>query len=327
MDNPLATLDTVDGKPVLRFVRRLAHPQAKVWRAVTDPDEMAHWFPARISTELRVGAAMRFSFGDDALDGGGQWGHGEILELDPPKVYAFRWHDSVIRIELVPDGAGCVLHFSETLGGVGTHGDRPSVARQAPGWEACLLALTTRLDGAAAPAPDGAWFLAQAERYVEEFGLGEGEAVAAGDGFVVRFERDLVPAHDEVWALLAGDTEPAVGAPPPVGFTHGYTTPGTVTAVEPARALEYGYLDGGAVAGRVRFELRHQEPLGTRLVVTQTVPARLADTLPVTLAAWQTHLELLFAALFGEGRRQWPSERTDELTKRYADRMGANAST
>lgn len=321
MDIPLATLDTVDGRPVLRFVRRLAHAQAKVWRAVTDPDEMAHWFPARISTDLRVGAPMRFSFGDDDLDGGEQWAHGEILELDPPKVYAFRWHDSVIRIELVPDGDGCVLHFSETLGGVGTHGDRASVARQAPGWDACLLALTARLGGGPPPATDTAWFLARAERYVEEFGLGEGEVRETADGFVVRFERDLVPAHEEVWAMLTEGRQPVAGAAPPVPFTHGYTTAGAVTAVEPGRVLEYGYLDGDDVAGRVRFELRHQEPLGTRLVVTQTVPTRLADALPVTLAAWQTHLELMFAALHGDVRCPWPTERTEELTKRYADRL------
>lgn len=321
MDTPLATLDTIDGRPVLRFVRRLAHPPTKVWRAVTDPAEMAHWFPARITTELRVGAPMRFSFGDDALDAAGKWEHGEILELESPRVYAFRWNDSVVRIELVPDGGGCVLHFSETLGGSGTHGDRPSVARQAPGWEACLLALAARLDDRPAPAPDQVWFLAHAERYVEEFGLGEGEVDETANGFVVRFERDLVPAHDEVWATLTDGTDPGVDAAPPARFTHGYTTAGTVTAVEPGRVLEYGYRDGADVAGRVRFELRHQEPLGTRLVVTQTVPFRLADTLAVTLAAWQTHLELLFAALHGDVRCPSPVERTDELTKRYAERL------
>jgi uncharacterized protein YndB with AHSA1/START domain len=318
----MATLDTIDGgRLVLRFVRHLAHTQSKVWRAVTEPAEMAHWFPAKIATELRAGAPMRFSFGDDDLDAGDRWAHGEVLEFDPPRVYAFRWNDSVIRVELVPDGAGCVLYFSETLAGVGTHGDRPSVARQAPGWEACLLALAARLDNGPAPGTEPAWFLATAERYVEEFGLGEGDVHETADGFVVRFERDLVPAHDKVWEQLTGDATPAVGLAPPVRFTHGYTTPGTVTAVEPGRVLEYGYLDGDDVAGRVRLELCHQEPLGTRLVVTQTVPSRLADTLAVTLAAWQTHLELLFAALYGDVRCPWPVERTNELTKRYADRL------
>ncbi|MBV8934055.1 MAG: SRPBCC domain-containing protein, partial [Kutzneria sp.] len=56
-----ASLRIVEGTPVLRFERRIAHPPAKVWRAVTDPAEMAHWFPAAVETELRTGAAMRFT--------------------------------------------------------------------------------------------------------------------------------------------------------------------------------------------------------------------------------------------------------------------------
>jgi uncharacterized protein YndB with AHSA1/START domain len=34
-------LRRIDGKPVLRFERVLAHPPAKVWRAVTEPDGCA----------------------------------------------------------------------------------------------------------------------------------------------------------------------------------------------------------------------------------------------------------------------------------------------
>ena len=322
MDRRPATLDTIDGRPVLRFVRRLAHSPAKVWRAVTDPEEMAHWFPARITAELRVGAPMEFSFGDDALDLGKPWATGEILELDPPRVYVFRWYDSVLRIEVVPDGDGCVLHFSQTLGGVGTHGDRPSVARQAPGWDGCLLTLSARLDGAPAPAMDETWFRTHAERYVEDFGLAEGEVREQADGFVLRFERDLVPDHDTVWATLTEDAVPAVGSTPPVRFTHGYLAPGPVTEVEPGRVLEFTCLDGDEPAGRVRFELRHQEPLGTRLVLTQTLPPRLAGSRAELLAAWQVHLELLFAALYGDVRCPWPVERTERLTKLYTDRLG-----
>jgi len=111
----------IDGRPVLRFERQLAHPPAKVWKAITDPAEMAHWFPAAVDfpgavdTELKPGATMRFTFPDAApLD---TTGEGEILEFDPPKVYAFRWNTDVLRFELVPDGSGCRLVFSQTLGG------------------------------------------------------------------------------------------------------------------------------------------------------------------------------------------------------------------
>lgn len=84
-----------------------------------------------------------------------------------------------------------------------------------------------------------------------------------------------------------------------------------MTRVEPGRQVEYA-----VAGGAVRFELRDQEPIGTRLVVTQTLPAA-ADT-ALALAAWHTHLELLFAALHGEVRCPWPEKRTEELRRRYA---------
>lgn len=327
MDTPLGTMRTVEGRPVLRFERRLAHPPEKVWRAVTDPAEMSHWFPAQVDTELRVGASMRFSFGDDKFDLGGKYTEGEILELTRPKVYAFRWADSVLRFELVPEVSGCRLVFTHTLSGTGTEGDRPSVARIAPGWDVCLDTMAARLDSAPAPKVDDVWVLDRAERYVEELGLGEGEVRAHPGGYLVRFERDLVQSVDQVWAALTEPAdpdigEPAVGSAPDVRFTNGYVPAGTVTEVEPPRVLEYTWLHEGAPAGRVRFELNNQEPIGCRLVVTQTLPSTWADLRATALAAWQTHLELLFAALHGDVRCPWPAERTEKLLQMYADRLG-----
>ena len=42
------TLQTIDGRPALRFERRLAHPIERVWRAVTEPAELARWFVAPV---------------------------------------------------------------------------------------------------------------------------------------------------------------------------------------------------------------------------------------------------------------------------------------
>ncbi|MFC4003088.1 SRPBCC domain-containing protein [Prauserella oleivorans] len=314
----LGGLETVGGRPVLRFERRLAHAPERVWRAITDPAETARWFPASIDTEPRAGAPMRFSFGDDA-DPGGRFAEGEVLEYDPPKVYAFRWARSVLRFELVPDGDGCVLSFSHTLSGTGTSGDRPSVARQGPGWERGLEVLAAGLDGRDAPERDGRWFLARAEQYVEEYGLADGELRTTGDGRVVRFERDLVQPPEEVWRVLTEGGVPVAGEPVPVRFTHGHLEPAEVTTVEPVCAVEYGVVP----SGRVRVELRDQEPVGTRLVLTHTLdPAAEAET---ALAAWHTHLELLFAALHGDVRCPWPDARTAELRRRYAERLGTEA--
>jgi len=329
MDHLDGTLETVDGKPVLRFERLLAHPPGKVWTAITDPAEMAHWFPAAVEfpagpgpgSSPRPGAPMRFSFGDDAIDLGGRYREGEVLEFDPPKVYAFRWFDSVLRFELVPEAAGCRLVFTHAFSGAGTWGDRPSAVRNAVGWDACLDALNARLDGRE-PSPAGErWFLQRAEAYADAFGLSEGTVHGQPDGgYLVRFERDLVQPAGTVWQALTQGADPAPGSPPPEGFTHRYTPAGLVTAAEAPRLLEYEWLEDGAPAGRVRFELRHQEPIGTRLVVTETIPPPLEGTRAVALAAWQVHLELLFAALHGD-ERVLRSERTEELVKRYTARL------
>ncbi|WP_199433488.1 SRPBCC family protein [Qaidamihabitans albus] len=306
-----ATLHTVAGKPVLRFERRLAHPPTKVWRAVTDPAEMAHWFPATVETKLEPGAAMRFTFeGEDAaIDG-------EIIEFDPPKVYAFRWNQDVIRIEIVPEGEGCRLFFSHTLGGDWT--GRLGAGRNAAGWDVCLGALEARLAGREHEPPEMTGLM---EHYVAEFGLAEGEVHDTGDGYELRFARDLLwRPVEQLWTLLTEGSEPETGAEPPLRFTNGYVPAGPVTAADAPRLLEYEWRHGGAPAGRVRWEIIHDPEFGTRVELTQTVPTRLADLLPTALAAWQTHLEVLFATVLGADRC-WPEGRVEELREHYAGRL------
>ncbi|HVW45009.1 MAG TPA: SRPBCC family protein [Amycolatopsis sp.] len=295
-----AKLETIGDNPVLRFERRLAHPVAKVWKAVSDPVEMRHWFPARLETELKIGAPIRFVFPEEApVDEGGD---GEILELDPPKVFAFRWNHDVLRFELVPDGDGCLLYFSQTLGG-GALG-RLGAGRNAAGWDHCLGSLAALLDRRAGE-PFTEWLTAM-EHYIERFGLGEGEVVRTADGFDLRFARDLVwkPAAD-MWHLLTVD---------------GFSRTAEVPAGEVTRSAEPRLLEYAAEGGTVRWEITYDAALGARVELTHTVPAALADRVPELLAAWHTRIDQLFAAAHGE-QRPIPPERHAQLAKFYADRM------
>ena len=53
------TLD--DGRPGVRFTRTYDRPIERVWRYVTDPADLAHWFPSKFETgELAPGAQIRF---------------------------------------------------------------------------------------------------------------------------------------------------------------------------------------------------------------------------------------------------------------------------
>jgi uncharacterized protein YndB with AHSA1/START domain len=278
-------LRRIDGKPVLRFERVLAHPPAKVWRAVTEPDELAHWFPAAVAID---GRQMTFSFPDQVATG-------EVLESDPPKVFAFRWNTDVLRFELVPHERGCLLVFTHVLG------DEHGAGRNAAGWDTCLAGLEARLDDR--PFEPPADMLGPMERYIREFGLDEGRL----DDGVVRFVRDLVwRPLDEAWALL---TEEEDGVP--TRATNPHVPAGPVVERTPPRVLAFD-----SPTGRVRWEFRHDPDQGTTVELTHAIndPA----FAPQALAAWHAHLELFFAATFGEIRCPWPADRVAELLDHYS---------
>jgi len=136
------TLHEIEGRFVLRFERRLPHPPAAVWRALTEPDQLAAWFPQRVSYEgaRAAGGRLRFDWGEGDVPPFA----GEILAYDPPRLLEYTWDDETLRWELRPDGAGgCLLIFSDTMD------DRDRPVRNAAGWHACLDALADRLAGRA----------------------------------------------------------------------------------------------------------------------------------------------------------------------------------
>ena len=160
----LATLDETGGGAVLRFERRIGHPPEKVFAAISDPAELAHWFPARVEWELRPGAAIAFRFEDVDVDAPA----GRVLEVEPPRLLAFSWGNDVLRFEVEPEGDGALLRFTHAITGRDDWPARLSAARNAAGWDACLAALTARLDGTDADPPD---WRERSARYVEQFGL------------------------------------------------------------------------------------------------------------------------------------------------------------
>ncbi len=299
-----ATLTEVNGQPTIRLERRLAHRPAKVWRAVTDPAELKHWFPAAVEAELRPGAPMRFTFpGEAVVDG--TW-DGEVLEVDEQKVFMFRWGGDVLRIELVPDGDGCRLVLTQTIGGgdIGLLG----AGRSAAGWDTCLDQLVAGLDGTSLAEPED--WLTPIEHYVERFGIDEGAVEATSDGWRLRFARDLVwrPPAD-VWPKLVALAR------------HEDIPAGRDLTVEEPRVLEYEWHHDGEPAGTVRWELHSDPKLGERVELTQRVPARLADLRARLLATWHLRLAELFAATMGK-QPEAPADRLADLTRHYGTRVG-----
>ncbi len=308
------TLSIVDGRNTLHFERRLKHPVEKVWRALTVADDLRHWFPAAIEGERTQGANLRFVFPDDAAP----LTEGQITAFEPPTLFEFTWGGELLRWELQPDPSGCLLRFTHTFK------DRAGAASFAAGWHGCLDALNSLLDGQPGEIMVPGW-AARHEEYVEQFGLNAGTAERTADGWLIRFERQLTSPVDTVWAALTttGEETPdpgklASGDAPPLRATNRYVAAGTITAITAPTLLEYRWQDEGEAAGLVRWALSNG-PGGARLMLTQTLPEALTAQRPLYLAVWQTHLELFTDHLKGIEHCPWPTERTEELRRQYAE--------
>lgn len=95
----------------LKYERRLAHPREVVWKAITDPRELALWFNNKSVINGRNGGTIDFVTGP-----AGFHTTGRILVWDPSRVFEHEWHtaphpqlpkgeaEAVIRWELVRDG-------------------------------------------------------------------------------------------------------------------------------------------------------------------------------------------------------------------------------
>jgi uncharacterized protein YndB with AHSA1/START domain len=167
--------DAADGRARLRFTRELEHPVEKVWRAITEPEHLAHWFPTTIEGERVAGASLRFDFPT------GEWPafDGEMLAYEPPSLMELRWGSDIVRLELRPSGRGTVLTLLDTLE------ERGKAARDGAGWHTCLDALGAHLAGEAdareARMSAAAWRGVHPQ-YVESFGP-EAATIGPPEGF------------------------------------------------------------------------------------------------------------------------------------------------
>jgi uncharacterized protein YndB with AHSA1/START domain len=141
------TLHEHDGRPALRFERILRQPPERVWRALVDPADLAHWHPTPMRRlEPEVGGAVAFG----SPPGVPEMPDGAVTAYDPPRLLGYTWGDDLLRWELEPheDGSRLVL--------VHAFDDRFKAARDGAGWHLCLDALAAALDGEPArPGDDG----------------------------------------------------------------------------------------------------------------------------------------------------------------------------
>lgn len=156
-----AALEPLDnGRWRLRFTRTLSDPPDTVWQALTQPDQLARWFPTTIEGDRSPGAPLRFSF----PRGEAPPFEGEMLALEPPVLLELRWGDDVLSLQLASAGDGTALTLLDTFEEFG------KAARDAAGWHVSLDALEAALGGEESePDPASAWKEVHGA-YVDAFG-------------------------------------------------------------------------------------------------------------------------------------------------------------
>lgn len=137
-DSRFGTLQGREDGWLVRFTRELHHPPEKVWRAITEPRELAQWFPSTVEGEWRPGAALTFRF-DEAV--GGIVMEGQVLVFDAPRCLEFTWGEDRLRFELAASADGTTVVFEVLMV------ERGKTARDGAGWHACLDWLELALAG------------------------------------------------------------------------------------------------------------------------------------------------------------------------------------
>lgn len=124
-------LETIDGRPALRFVRELPYSQDRVWRAVSTPSELEQWFPAAAEWGPETGETFE-AYGMT----------GEVLAAEAPRLLAWTFNGDSYRFEIEGDEDSCRLTFVHVFGDPST-----PAAQTAAGWHTYMDRLGALLAG------------------------------------------------------------------------------------------------------------------------------------------------------------------------------------
>ncbi len=117
---PVAVRDgrrlTIDGKPVVKFVRRLPHPVAEVWSWLVEPARLKDWL-GDVEVEPYPGGAyrIRFTMAPIVMEG-------TITGIEPPRRLSLIWRepwfkddDVILAFDLAPHGEETLLTLTHTF--------------------------------------------------------------------------------------------------------------------------------------------------------------------------------------------------------------------
>lgn len=170
-----------DGRDLIRFERRLAHPIDRVWSAIAEPRGLLGWW-GDASLDLRLDGEFKLRWLNTDDKGNAVRFDGRITRLEAPRLLelAGRWlaegaggavlqdMPTILRFELDGDRNATVLRFFNTL-----ELSKDERSMVPAGWHYHLDALATSLDGETVDLADPwqAWGQLH-EAYRERLGAG-----------------------------------------------------------------------------------------------------------------------------------------------------------
>jgi uncharacterized protein YndB with AHSA1/START domain len=145
---------TVTGRSLEKEIFINASPE-RVFRALTEKEELERWFLMRAEVDLRVGGAIKFEWSPDASESG------KVLDVEPPHRVSYSWEalspsPTTITFELTPENAGTRLRLTHSGIGEGVDWDNYYNSVNG-GWSAHLVDLTSWLETGqcSVPGPKG----------------------------------------------------------------------------------------------------------------------------------------------------------------------------
>lgn len=139
------TVDLLAPRTV-HLVRRYSASPSRVFRCLTDPEELVRWFAEQIEGSLAVNTRSILVFPDQR-----KWW--DITVLEPERRFAFRWpwlpddsYQTTVTIELEPLGYGTLLTLTDGPFDLRVSGVLEAFAHACVGWAEALAFLRGFVD-------------------------------------------------------------------------------------------------------------------------------------------------------------------------------------
>lgn len=245
----------------LKYVRTYPHPIERVWKAITDKDEVSQWFIGFAEFDVRLGGTVRWEDPHTVV--------GIVRRLDPPFVFEYGPMpplDGYLRWELEAVDGGTRMTFTQAFpvgfrqgpvpgdpgGDLPAGPDTPWRVGFVSGWHDFWTLLGEYLDTGNKVWPP---IEEHPDPYIESYRahvaatippLADDELAQMVDASTLRFERLYQHPAGQVWAAI---TDPAQAE---LWLLDGPTTAGAaVIAERPQELVRYRMPDGGTM----QFEL------------------------------------------------------------------------